>query len=546
MWGWITVDDKIPVSRHPLFKLPETCVQDVLFYLDDSDLDVLALVDKDCRQLVRARRFRSVWINYSSSSMALLDKLVDEASDRVSNKFPYNQPKWTLGACIDRISVAFEPESQRTKNPTTASWVDVRRRSYEAVTFHQRHMNMLELAVRTALPNLRFLEWWDRIPLSQIMLNSIIQSNITRLELHGVLLSKDFDLYGTTETERRMMEGRQLMLRRLVLDVGTGWDNKFCAPIFTASLFKLVSSSLEELVWEGGMFTGEPPPQSHSFGTDTVCFKRLRKLQMTRVPLGDDTIMAALVPAGNEATLTHLTLDSPEPKLGPFLASRGHIPTLKHVNWDDITPYNDIEDFVSFMTNNPQLETFRTEDTTVSLHDDRLLPMFASSFTSLSSLAIVFNTAVIAPASLALIGSIATLKHLWLSSGVQWTTSFDWFVDHDSLRKHLARLKQLEWFALTLDLYPNGNKDSLYQRPPKSQAWENGHSRLMSRHAMEFAKLHPKLEWVYLGVVAMRIERAEDGGEVVDAVPLSQKREDCETLLKEMWGAERPDWVFQR
>lgn len=539
-----SVDNTIPISRHPLFTLPEVCVQNVLSYLDESDLDALALVDKDCRQLVRARRFHSVWINYSSASMALLDKLVDEASDRVSNKFPYDQPKWTLGACIHRISVAFEPESGRIKRPTTSSWVDQRRWSYDAVTCHQRHMNLLEIALRVALPNLDFLDWFDRIPLSQIMVNAIIHSRIRRLELHGVLLSEDFDLFGTTERERQGMEGHQLLLRRLVLDVGTGWSNKYCAPKFTSSLLRLVASSLEELVWEGGMFTSERPPQSHTLGTDIVCFKRLKKLQMTRVPLADDTVMAALIPAGSNAKLTHLILNSPEPKLGPFLASRGHISTLKHVSWELVTPYNDIDDFVSFVTANPQLEMFRTEDTTLGLQDDRLIPMFASSFSSLTSLAVGFNTAVIAPASLELIGSITTLKHLWLSSGIQWTIVFDWFVDHDSLRKHLAPLTQLEWFALTDDLYPNGNKHSIYQRPAKPQAWENSHSRLMSRHAMEFAMLHPQLEWVYLGQVAMQIERAEDGGEVVDAVPLSEKRVDCEWLLKELWGAERADWVF--
>lgn len=534
------IDRTIPVSRVPIFKLPEFCVQRVLSYLEDSDLTAFALVDRDCLQLARARLFRSVLINYSAASMALLETLVGEGSDRVANKFPHDQPKWTLGACISRISLGFE---SRPKEEET-SWVDGRMRSYNAVAYHQRHMNLLELALRVALPNLEFLDWWDRIPIGPLMAHAIIESKITRLELHCVNLSKDFDVCGSTESERKVNNGRDWQLRRLVLHVRTGnWGS--CAPIFTASLLKLVAPTLEELVWEGDLFKNEEKPEAHSFGTDLVSFKNLKKLYLTRVPLADDTIMSAfLVP---DSKLTHLFFNSPESKLAPALASRGHISTLKYLNWNDVTPDNDIDHFISFLTANPQLETFRTEDTTVKLLDDHLVPLFASSFHSLTSLAFVFDTAKIAPESLALIGTIVTLKHLWLSAGIQWSASFDWYVDHDSLRENLASLKQLEWFALTLDLYPNGNKQHplTLAHPPMSQKWENSHGRLMARHAMEFAKLHPSLTWVYFGHVPMEIERAEDGsGEVIDAVSLVEKRKGCERLLNEMWGAESVDWVY--
>lgn len=536
------VDDTIPISQHPIFTLSEVCAQNVLYFLDDIDLATLALVDRDCLQLVRAFRFRSVWINYSSASMALLDKLVDEGSDRVANKFPSNQPKWTLGACIRRISVRFEKETEATKY-TPTSWVDGKRRNYDGIAYHQRHMNLLELALRDALPNLEFLDWWDRVPISPKMANTMIYSRISRLELHGVLLLKDFDVRGSTDRERKMMQRSEWGLRRLVLNVSTLWVDRSCAPLFTASILKLVARYLEELVWKGELFSGETKVDSHTFGTDKVVFNRLSKLQMIRVPLADETVLAALVPAVGKPRLTDLLLDSPEPKLGPFFASRGHIASLKHLNWDTIAPYNDINHFVSFVTANPQLETFRTEDTTLELLDARLVPLFGSSFQNLTSLALVFDTAIIAPASLAIIGSIKTLKRLWLSGGVQWTTTFDWFVDHDSLRRNLAPLIKLEYFALTDDLYPNGNKH-VYLERPKTQKWENGHSRLMSRHAMELAKLMPLLAWVYLGEVPMSIERAMDGsGDVVDAVPLVEKRTRCEQLLKETWGLDQMDWV---
>lgn len=302
----------------------EVCVQNVLYFLDDTDLATLALVDRDCLQLVRAFRFRSIWINYSSASMALLDKLVDEGSDRVALKFPSNQPKWTLGACIQRISICFEKETEATKYTPTSD-VDAKRRNYDGIADHQRHMNLLELALRDALPNLKFLDWWDRIPISRIMANTMICSRISRLELHSVLLLKDFDVRGTTDRERKLMQRSEWGLQRRVLNVSTLWVDRSCAPLFTASILKLVAPYLQELVWRGQLFSEESRVDSHTFGKDKVVFKRLSKLHMIGVPLADDTVLSALVPAVGKPCLTDLLLDSPEPKLGPFFASRGHL-----------------------------------------------------------------------------------------------------------------------------------------------------------------------------------------------------------------------------
>lgn len=237
--------------------------------------------------------------------MALLGKLVDEGSDRVAMKFPYDQRKWTLGDFIRRISVAFQPQSEETQYKP-ASWVERKKRSYDAVACHKRHMDLLELALRTALPNLQFLDWWDRVPISPIMVNTMIYLRILRLELHTVLLLKDLDVRGATDRECQMIHASEWMLQRLVLNVSTLWTNRSCAPLFTASILKLVAPALQELVWEGDSFTNDHQVESHTFGTDHVVFKRLRKLHMIRVPLADDSVLAALVPALGEPTLTDL------------------------------------------------------------------------------------------------------------------------------------------------------------------------------------------------------------------------------------------------
>lgn len=541
-----------PISRLRIFSLPEVCVGQILSYLSGPDLASLALVDKDCRQLARARQFRSVWLNYSSASMGLLKKLVSEACDRVGTtslegrKWGSDKQKWTLGACIRRISIAFEPKSEKTKYKPT-SWVDSRRRNNEGAEFHLSHMNALELVLQAAVPNLDFLDWKDRIPITPILTNAIINSPITKLELHSVTLTHDFDVSGgESERARRWQEKPKWQLRTLVLRLSTAFTHNGGTVVFTRSILKLAAPTLEELVWDGFLDSGEEADGWHSFGPEPIRFPKLKKLEMTRVLMADDTVLSSFLPAKDEEVkLIHLWLSYSYQGLkpGPFLAKRGHIPTLKHLNWPDFALYDDIDLCVSFISANPQLETFRLEDPAPKLADEHLVPLFASTFHNLTSLALVWETTEIGSASLALIAKIVTLKHLWLSAGKQCSMEFDWLIDHKRLRKRLRPLKELEWFALTRDYYPNGNKHFRYTHPPQSQEWEDDHRKTMVRHATAFALPHPKLEWVYFGQIPMSIERS---GDDVIAVPLTQKREDCERLLSEMWGQTCDNWVYSQ
>ena len=70
------VNDGRPVtSQTLLFRLPIELVQEVVAYLGTADLQALALVDKDCRQLAWSRLFTNAALNYSDEKWTLLEKL---------------------------------------------------------------------------------------------------------------------------------------------------------------------------------------------------------------------------------------------------------------------------------------------------------------------------------------------------------------------------------------------------------------------------------------------------------------------------------------
>lgn len=524
------------ISQFPIFRLPQYCVDQILSNLSGPDFAALAFIDKDCRQLARTRQFRSIWIDFSSASLALLRKLVDEVCDRTMNHGL--GPKWTLGACIRRITVAC---AGAVKDPThKSSWVEALRRGHEAVECHQSHMNALELAIKYALPNLDFLDWLDRVPMSPVFTAALLSSRLTRLELHCIVLSEDFDPFGDA-TALDSIDSHRLRLRRLVLSVGGFSESTSCA-LFTKSILKLAAPTLEELVWDDSMNS----MRKSSFGPKHIMFGRLRKLHLIGIRPEDDVVLSSFFPASNEKVkVTHLWLQGPETMLGPFFAKRGYIPSLTHLNWIDFAYRPDVDSCLSFIAANPQLQYFRCEDIMPKLSDYRLIPMFSSNFNNLTSLALARDAVTVPPRSLRLIAKIATLRYLWLSAGLECGEKLGWMVDHDCLRKELRPLTQIVWFILTRDAYPNGNQDFTPPRHAKSQQWEDSHRKLMMTQAMEFARGHPKLEWVHFGQIPMAINRvAGEAEDVIQAVPLTKIRKDCWRLLEEMWGRYREDWVY--
>lgn len=540
-----------PISRFPLFKLSEEAVGGILSYLTGADLAALALVDKDCRQLARTRQFRSVWLNFSTASMELLNLLLKEGCERVARNYGSGHNRWRLGSCIRRITIAWgdtvkevkEVEVRRGRKRSTQTWIESRMRSNAAMELHTSHINALDLVLRVAVPNLEFLDWRDRIPLTPLIVSSIIASRITKLELHSVILREDFALdlnqFGRVECR----------LRCLLLNVSEMRSGEPNEGKFTSSILEMAAPTLEHLIWIDNGFNSSA--KKHSFGEKPVTFPKLKKLHLRWV-LADDTVWSALIPADN-AAITHLWLDAPNQELSEFLTRRGHIASLTHVTWVYIR-FNLIPQFASFISVNPQLQSFRHEEPigedtsensfTEPIHADlhRILPMFTpSAFHALTSLALVWGTPTIPPSALRSIASISTLSHLALSAGTQIGEEPGWLVDHKILRKRLRPLRLLKWFVLTRDEYAHGNKELWgYRRPVPGT--EDHHRTEMMRYARLLATAHPMLEWVHLGQIPMAVTRGGGGGG--PTVVALREQEDVSELLREMWGDYRVNWVY--
>lgn len=125
--------------------------------------------------------------------MALLTALVNEERERFGTQQAEHN-RWRLGACIRRITICTDFRPDGARDPTARSWIEARVNNIEAMELHSRHMNALELVLRTALPNLEFLDWRDRVPLTPLMASAIGHPPITRLELHHLVLREDFAL----------------------------------------------------------------------------------------------------------------------------------------------------------------------------------------------------------------------------------------------------------------------------------------------------------------------------------------------------------------
>lgn len=98
----------------PLFKLPLEILDQIFTYLDvgsprQPDLASLALVNSDCRQIARARQFKSVHLwSFQCARPGLVALLLEEASLREQNPLGLT-PSPSLGVCIRRLIVHQEP-----------------------------------------------------------------------------------------------------------------------------------------------------------------------------------------------------------------------------------------------------------------------------------------------------------------------------------------------------------------------------------------------------------------------------------------------------
>lgn len=566
------MEGRLPTSTALLFQLPSEILPLILRYLDPSALANLALVNSDCRQLARSRQFTSIQLDYSNACFGLIQLLLNEGKERMSLAANFLTSLPSLGACIRRITVATHPGWLSSRHDIENSEgfyaldekVKAERLAIASQTYHVFYLTAIGflLSNRSVLPHLELLDWEDRVSLPKVFYNHLARSNIKHLKLYRVPVDEEFEI----DSPNALGIGGW-PLRTLHLEVqwnifrGPQTPEGSISPL-CASILRKCAPTLEALTWTS-LPTRRPDPQS--FGADISNiprFPNLRKL----------ILMHQGIDFADAATLNSL-LDAPLSVLVAATERRGEYATIKEKCFQDRGRIHSLETFVwnfahlqdehslDFLSANDQLSKLSLPlAVSATLLEEKLLPMLSLSFLSLRSLDLTWEETSIPDSSLKLISTLRSLEQIQLSAGFQYGWRHNWFIDHESLRKHLSLLSRLQKISFRRDTYksPFGDSfsESYYSIQPLSlEDMENAmddefehsdlgtlfelkHRGLMLEEANKYAAVLPRLEWIYFGQTPMAFENLEGALGIKQAVPLFHERDDCYTLLNRMFAWE--------
>jgi hypothetical protein len=189
-----------------------------------------------------------------------------------------------------------------------------------------------------------------------------------------------------------------------------------------------------------------------------------------------------------------------------------------------------------------------------------ILQLLSKSFHALTSLSLEWKDDAVPESALRIIGTIKSLKQISLGAGHRYSVRRNWLIDHELMRKHLAKLPNLKKLALCGDSYdrpiypksiqryyidrsisPNFLQINELEAPADVEArkamWEHFHRMYMEAHAQEYVDVLPKLEWIFLGQLPMQVVTLIEGngrnkaGERV-VIGLTKTRDDCWSFLR--------------
>lgn len=263
--------------------------------------------------------------------------------------------------------------------------------------------------------------------------------------------------------------------------------------------------------------------------------------------------------------LRTLDVDTEEsPVYANFFRQRGSIRSLTTFVWD--TFQIPINHQLEFLRANPQLSKLAIPHAAPKeMLDTSLLPLLASSFTALTSLDLKWMGLSISESALETISSLTSLEQIHLSAGNQSGWRHDWLIDHEIMRKHLAKLPSLKRIAFSRDSYNyhdtdpsevesyyqdkivfGGNLWTLYQhlvatgQPARSvgdiqmgrfKIWEVTHLERITSEALLYMDVVKQLEWIYIGQLPIQCFRGPK-----NSIRPAAERDSCWTLLRKMFG----------
>lgn len=201
---------------------------------------------------------------------------------------------------------------------------------------------------------------------------------------------------------------------------------------------------------------------------------------------------------------------------------------------------SEVKPELGFLKSNPQLtrlSIFWPQHPTNMREVVSLLPR---SFSRLRSLRLTWYGTFIPEDVLRLLGTITSLEQICLAAGQKFYWTPEFLIDHDAMRHNLAPLRNLRKIAFDRDSYDIGveNPESYYSVPNQLPVddefrlhWERNHRDMIVTEARKYMRVFPKLGWLYIGQLPMKIDANSAQGVVV----LSERDEDI-TLLDRVFG----------
>ena len=537
--GW-----RKPVSTTRLLNVPMEVLALVVQKVPETSLASLALVNSDCRQLARSRQFASLHFDYSDRTLAIIDKLKEEATDRSNLGGLTSKP--ALGPCIRRLTVATHPgwinyrhNVELSEDFNALPKKESSRRlaaAYHALGTYYTSIQDL-LSNRTVLPHIELLDWEDRITLQPSFFDAIAQSTIQHLKIYRIRVDKLFTINAPT-----FQPSRSWQLRSLYLELMPAMSNlKLDVSCVCTSILRACAPTLQSLTWDT---CSRNPINTNGLG---LCphFPSLRHLRLAFLRFADVCYLSELVHDG----LHSLDVDTNmSPASSEFFDRRGRVPALKVFVWGaSKLPESQS---LAFLRANPQiLKLSITRAAPATLLEDRILPLLAESFANLTSLSLVWAALRIPFQAMESITKITTLQQLHLSAGEQLGWRHDWLIDHGIMRRYLRHLPFLKKIAFSRDSYSNGftetcesyyvdglrSIEDLRNTNHTKEKFEEDHRQSILREADDYLEEMPQLEWLYFGQIPMDVEHSLDRGRRI-ARPLATERDSCWTLLQEMFG----------
>ena len=445
-------EGKGPVSEALLFTLPFEILGQILESLPRSSLASLALVCRDCRQLARSRQFASVRLDYSDHGIALVNKLVAEATIRVGSYGTRKNISQSLGVCIRHITVASDSYQVAARHNITftnefmalSERKIAKRLANASKSFFGDYLPQLQLLLNSTivLPHLESLDWRDQIVLPRSFFKLLPLSSIQHLRLFRVKVSEAFEIN---------LPWASWPLRTLYLELITDLDaDKPRTSMICADILRLCAPTLESLTWQTLLLQYE----LHSFATYTMGsapqFPRLRSLGLRDVVFSDYSMLDALL----EGDLRELEVDLGRDSLYlEFFEERGTMPALTTLVWDGKIK---ADQSLSFLKANTQLSKLSLQrEASGAFLETQLLPILTTSFRQLTSLSLKWDSDSIPGSALEAISSLGGLQQLHLSAGDQFGWGYSWLIDHELMRSRLKNLGFLKRLAFSRDIYDN-------------------------------------------------------------------------------------------